>query len=339
MLLTLQAELQLIEEVLVAEGAPQARAEVQAHWLAEADLRGRHSHGIQRLPVIVERMRRGHIDPGAEPAVSWSSPAAARVDGRRGFGPHVGSVAMLAASERAHETGVALAAVHDANHLGIMAPYAELAADAGLIGLALTTSEALVHPWGGVPAMLGTNPLAIAVPATPDPFVLDMATSAVSMGLVLAHLHRGEPLDEGWALDADGRPTTNPAAVRAISPFGGAKGYGLALAIELLVAATTGTALGAAVTGTLDVETVCTKGDLFLCVDTAALGAPDMVASLSSYLDELRSTPAQPGTDGVAIPGDHARERRRRSLEVGIELPDAVWEQIEALRSEAGTAA
>ena len=117
-----------------------------------------------------------------------------------------------------------LAAVRGANHLGILAPYAEAVADQGMIGIALTTSEALVHPSGGRTAMIGTNPVAIAVPARPDPLVLDMATGEVSMGRILRHAELGEPIPPGWAVDAAGEPTTDAAAAAAgaISPFGAA---------------------------------------------------------------------------------------------------------------------
>src|SRR6185436_8230226 len=153
----------------------------------------------------------------------------------------------------APQQGVVTVAVRNANHLGLLAPYVERCAEAGLIGIVLTTSEALVHPWGGAAAQVGTNPIAVAVPAEPAPFVFDMATGAVSMGKILDHRNRGVPLEPGWAIDGAGRPTLDAAAAAggAIAPFGGAKGYGLGLAFELLVGAVTGSALGRAVSGTL----------------------------------------------------------------------------------------
>lgn len=347
-----EQERELIEAVLVAAGAPAAPAALQAGWLLEGDLRGHASHGLQRLPVLVERVRRGLIDPAAEPRLSWAGPALGVLEGGRAFGPVAGCHAVDAACERARETGAAVVAVRDCNHLGLLAPYVERAAARGLIGIVLTTSEALVHPWGGARPMVGTNPIAIAVPAAPEPFVLDMATGATSRGKVLAHARSGAPLQDGWAVDAAGRPTTDARAALdgAISPFGGPKGFALGLALELLVGVLTATALGDAVTGTLDAETICNKGDVVICIDPARGGGgaggagagaaggdarDDGAARASAYLDALRATAPAEGTAGVSIPGDGARARRAAALRDGVELTAGVWE--EAVRLCAGT--
>src|SRR5699024_3092522 len=115
------------------------------------------------------------------------------------------------------------------NHMGMLAPYVEKAAKAGCIAIALTTSEALVHPWGGARALVGTNPIAVGVPTVKQPFVLDMATSEVSMGKVLYYAGRDECIPEGWGIGSSGSSTTNPSEVIALTPFGGPKGYGLGL--------------------------------------------------------------------------------------------------------------
>ena len=324
----------MIREILEAEGAPARQAAVQAAWLAEGDLRGRPSHGIQRLPMLVQRIRQGVIDPAADPVLEWRAEAAASVDGMRGLGPWIGSAAVNAVAERASSSGIAIAAVHNANHLGMLAPYVELAAGRGVVCIAMTTTEALVHPWGGSQAMIGTNPLAIGVPTDDGPFVLDMATSAVSMGEIFHRRHLGEPMEAGWAVDDTGVPTTDPARASAISPFGGAKGYGLGLAIELLVALLTGSALGTDVTGTLDAGTVCNKGDVFICISPGVVSSSPSLGGISRYLSDLREAPAQPGSRGVAIPGDGTRRRRRRSIGEGVEISDATWREIARLRAD-----
>ncbi|MEN3280545.1 MAG: hypothetical protein V7607_1685 [Solirubrobacteraceae bacterium] len=334
---TADEERELATTVLRAHGAGQEEADVQARVLVEADLRDRHSHGIQRLPTLVGRMRNGLLQPMVEPELRWVSDAFLAVDGGFGFGPATAMQAIAALLERAARTGVALAAVRRSSHLGMLAPYAERIADDRCVGIVLTTSEALVHPWGGRLPLVGTNPIAVAVPTAGDPFILDMSTSAISMGQVLAFDQRGLELPEGAAVDADGLPTRDAGRARAgaLSPFGGAKGYALGLAVELLVAGLTTTALGADVAGTLDVEHAVTKGDVVIVVDPRAAGVEGLEARVEAFLDELRSSPPAAGGDGVAIPGDRAREVRAMRLASGIPLPRALWEQLTALHVEA----
>jgi LDH2 family malate/lactate/ureidoglycolate dehydrogenase len=238
--------------------------------------------------------------------------------------------------DRVTETGVALAGIRRSSHIGMLSPYLERTCDAGLIGLLFTTSEALVHPAGGATALIGTNPIGIGIPAEPSHFVLDMATSAISMGEVIAHQARGQELPEGRAIDSEGVPTTDPVRARsgALSPFGGAKGYGLALGLELLVATLSGTALGVDVTGTLDRDKPATKGDLIVVIEPAR--APAMVAAASEYLEAIRSAPTAPDVDAVLVPGDRARAQRAESCRTGIEYPQGLWAQLRDLRVRYG---
>lgn len=330
-----ERESALIRRVLESGGAGSAAAAVQADWLVEADLRGHGSHGLQRLPVLFERMRRGLIDPHAVPRLMWHGSSLGVMEGGRGFGPVVALEAVDAASERAVTAGAAVIAVRDCNHLGLLAAYVERIAARGLIGVILTTSEALVHPWGGSCAMVGTNPIAIGIPTAAEPLILDMATGAVSRGKIIAFARDGLTLPAGWAVDATGAPTTDGRAALegAISPFGGAKGYGLGLALELLVGVLTDTAFGRDVTGTLDVDTVCNKGDVVICIDPGAVGANDVFVRAAQYLEAVRATPPGPNGGLVRIPGDGARARRACALREHIEVPARLWEEIESLHA------
>jgi L-2-hydroxycarboxylate dehydrogenase (NAD+) len=329
-----EEETALIIDVLRRLGAGAAEAAAQARVLVEGDLRGHPSHGIQRLPVIAERIRRGLIRPGANYRSRWAAEAMLTVDGRFGFGPHVALQAGERIARRARRTGVAAAAIRNASHLGMLAPYVERLAADGLVALALTTSEALVHPWGGRVALVGTNPLALAIPTDGEPFVLDMATGAISRGEVIARGLRKQQLPAGVALDANGYPTVDPNAAAAISPFGGAKGFALGLAIELLVGALTETELGERVRGTLDVTDQVTKGDLLAVFDPVAVGVAPFGGRLGHYLQALRESPPAPGAERVAIPGDRARAERRRRLNEGVLLPAALWRELVELREE-----
>lgn len=317
------------EAVLRAHGAPSAHAAAQARALVEGDLRGRASHGMQRLPTLVGRIGSGVLAPAATPALEWLGEALLAVDGRDGFGPVAMEAAIETLAARVPRTGVAVAAIRRSGHVGMLAPYLERLCALGMAGVLLTTSEALVHPAGGRTALVGTNPIGIGVPAQPQPFVLDMSTAAISAGEIIAHGHRGALLPEGRAVDPSGRPTTDPRAALegAISPFGGAKGYALGLGFELLVAALSGTALGTAVHGTLDVDRPVTKGDLLIALDPR----PADAAAIRDYLAELRAAPTAPGAGPVLVPGDRMRAERARRERDGIPYPRAVWEQLERL--------
>jgi LDH2 family malate/lactate/ureidoglycolate dehydrogenase len=307
-------------------GVPADNARIQAGLLLEAELRGRPSHGLQRLPRVVARIRRGVADPVTSGQGAWRGEAFLDVDGQNGLGPVVAFDALSQISARAKCTGIAVAAIRNCNHIGMLALYAERIAEQGQILIALTTSEALVHPWGGRVAMVGTNPIAIGVPAKPRPFVLDMATSLVSMGQIHDYANRGAALDPGWALDANGDPTTDAVAARdgAIAPFGGPKGYALGLAFEVLVVGLTASGIGRDVRGTLDATQICNKGDVFIVLESAGCAG----ASVSAYLDAIRGCqPADPARP-VVVPGDRAHVIRERSLTNGLSIPDDVWQTI-----------
>lgn len=322
-IVTPDEELDVIIGALRAHGATAADALTQATMLVEGDLRGHSSHGIRRLPVLVARLADGATTSGIPAVLTWTASAALQVDGRGGMGPVVGRQAVDAIVQRATETGVAVAAVRNTGHLGMLAPYLERMTDAACVGIASTVSEALVHPWGGKEAMVGTNPIGIAVPTGSEPLILDMSTAATSAGKVLDHAARGQALPEGWAVDAGGQPTTDAAAAVAISPFGGAKGYALAVALEALVGVLSSTAFGRDVFGTLDTEHAPTKGDVFIAISVSAFGSKPEFEALDHYLDDLRAS----GTDGreTAVPGDRARTVRRSRMAHGVPLDRELW--------------
>ncbi len=310
-------------------GVPEEHAHIQLSLLLEAELRGVPSHGLLRLPRVIQRISNGVCNPHTTGRGTWAHPSFYQVDGDNGLGPVVAVEALARISARARDTGVAVAAVRDCDHLGMLAWYAERVARQGQVLIALTISEALVHPWGGSRAMLGTNPIAVGIPAEPEPFVFDMATGLVSMGKIHDHANRGVPIPEGWAMDINGQPTTDAEAAKhgAIAPFGGPKGYGLGLAFELLVAALTGSAIGREVVGTLDTEHRCNKGDLFIIL-APATGAARMVGH---FMDTLRASPSVDPRHPVRVPGDRAGRARAHNLKAGVELAAEVWAQIEEM--------
>lgn len=325
----------LAAEILRRNGVPDDEAEIQAWALVEADARDHSSHGVQRLPTIVERIRGGFAKPGAATEQRWAAEAFLEVDGGRGLGPVVALRAAESIAARSAVTGIALAAISNTNHIGMLALYVERLAALGRIGIAMSTSEALVHPWGGRTAMVGTNPIAIGVPNGDEPVIVDMATGAVSMGRILSHAHRGLPLSDGWAIDADGVPTNDPTAAvaGAIAPFGGAKGYALGVGIEVLVGALTQSALGRNVVGTLDTTEASNKGDVLIAVDPSVLGIATSSA-LAEYATALRDSPAADPNVPVAVPGDRSRARYRHRREHGLDVADAVLDKLRQLAGQ-----
>jgi L-2-hydroxycarboxylate dehydrogenase (NAD+) len=333
MLVPAERLMKLAISELERRGAPPEWSRLQADLLIEAELRGLPSHGLQRLPLLLSRIDKGLANPRVSGAGKWTRDTFLSVDGERGLGPVVMMTAMQRLEPVAKSAGLAIAAIRNANHIGMLAYYAEATAKKGLIGIVLSTSEALVHPHGGTEALLGTNPIAIGIPTGGDPFILDFATSFVSMGKINNHALRNVPIPAGWAVDAQGRATTDAeeAKTGAIAPFGGAKGYGLGLAVELLVAMLAGSCLAPEVRGTLDDSDPASKGDILILVDPSA-GAGD-VALLSAYLDRLRlSRPLDPERP-VAIPGDGSRARRTAALTSGIDLPPPLLEKLMALEA------
>lgn len=331
MLVRRDEALEIAVSALEGRGAPAAHARLQAEVLVEAELKGHPSHGLQRLPRLIKRIDNGVLDPTSSGRARWRGSSLLEVDGGMGFGPVVACAALDELRERVESTGIAIAAIRNSNHLGMLAYYVERLAGSGLAGIALSSSEALVHPFGGTRAMLGTNPLAIAVPTANRPLVLDFATGLVSMGKIHHHAANDMPIPDGWARDANGRPTTDASMAKhgAIAPFGGAKGYGLGIAIELLVAALAGSALAPDIHGTLDADAVCNKGDILIAMTVNAGDA--ILGQLSDYLNLVRHSPAADPDRPVAVPGDGASARRDKALRDGFDISPRLWDELTAL--------
>lgn len=324
----LETAQRMAEDVLTGAGVPLDHARQQGALLVDAEARHVPSHGLLRLPRLVRRIQAGVLDPRARGEHRWHSPTYLGVDGGQGLGPAVALHALDAIIPAAERHGIACASVTHANHLGMLGFYARQVAAHGLVCLAFTASEALVHPWGGRRAMVGTNPLAIGVPAEPEPLVLDMATSVVSMGKIHSYASRGLPLEPGWALDAEGEPTLDAAAAThgSVAPFGGAKGYALGVGLGAMISFVTGSTPDVDARGTLDDVHPCTKGDLFVVLRGAQ-------RPVTGFLDRLRATPPADPAVPVTVPGDGSAARHRRSAAHGLEIPDVLWEELTALRA------
>jgi L-2-hydroxycarboxylate dehydrogenase (NAD+) len=312
--------------VVQATGSPADIASDVAEILLAADRRGIPSHGTARLPNYVSLIEAGVMDASARPRVDRERGASVLFDAQNGWGHHAGRVAVDRVIDLAREFGVAMATVRNSNHYGIAGWYAQRAAGAGLIGLAFTNSSPLVAPTRAVKPMLGTNPIAIAAPATGHGvFCLDMATSTVPRGRIEVAARRGESLPVGWAIGPDGRPALTPsdALAGALLPLGGLeetagyKGYGLSLAVDILTGVLASASFGPNIIGLFDTAAPSDLGHAFLAISPGD-GFADRLGRYVEQLQEAETVPGAPGR--VLIPGEPEAEAERRADERGLIL-------------------
>jgi LDH2 family malate/lactate/ureidoglycolate dehydrogenase len=335
--------LRIAEELLVGAGTPREEAEIVARHSIDANLAGHDSHGIIQIPTYIDRIKVGHIVPGAPWKIVQESPTTTVVDGHWGFGYVVTERAMRLTIDKARTANVAAATVFRQGHIGRLASYTLMAAEADMIGLITADSgrsPKQVAPFGGRAARLGTNPLSIAVPSDLEgPLFLDMATSAVAAGKIQLAVARGEPLPVGWIVDSEGKPSTDPRALRqggALLPLGvteGYKGTGLSVIVEILCGLLTGLGFG------IDPEGRHNDGCFLACFNVSAFRPlADFKHQVAEFARYLKETPPAEGSRGVYYPGEpeYLREHDRRAN--GIDVEDATWQKLEALAESYGVA-
>jgi L-2-hydroxycarboxylate dehydrogenase (NAD+) len=319
---------------------PEDHATQASDVLAAADLRGIDSHGVARMSSYVDLLSQGLINPKPEIKIVRSTPSTATVDGDNGLGLVVGPRANQMAIEMAEKAGSGWISVRNTNHYGIAGYYVLKAAERDMIGWAMTNSSALVTPLWGMERMLGTNPIAIAFPGKKEPpIVIDMATCTAAYGKIEIALRKGEKIPAGWAIDNQGRVTTEPADVLAggaLLPLGsdrergGHKGYGLAMMVDLLSGALSGANWGPFAPPFALRQTIPTRsvgkgiGHFFgaMRVD-GFIDSDSFKSQVDEYIRVFRATKPAPGTSGPLIPGDPEREAEgiRRKSGVPLVLP------------------
>ena len=340
-----------VATILANLGLTPSAARSAADILLVADLRGVESHGVARLPYYADRLRKGRIATNAELTVVRESPATLALDANNGFGLSLAPEAMARCIAKAETAGVCLTTVRHANHFGIAGYYAMMAAGRGLGGMAMTNASPLVVPLFGARPMLGTNPIAVAVPTGPNPtdppFVLDMSTSTVAWGKIEIARRANQAIPLGWGIDADGAPTTDPWAVTGLTPLGGDrttsghKGYGLGALVDILCGPLAGAAWGAHVLGAKERERPAGLGHTFMAWRIDAFrDADQFYADLNAMLTALRGTPPVPGHEatGVLIPGDPEAAATATNLRLGVPIAAAVIGELRALAIAEGIA-
>lgn len=331
----------LVRDLLVGAGASEVEASTVARLSVAANLAGHDSHGVIQIPTYIDRIDQGHIVPGAPFEIVEESDTTTVVDGHWGFGYVVSERAMRITIEKAAKAGVAAATVRRQSHVGRLSAYPTMAAEAGLIALMTADSGRTakhVAPFGGREARLGTNPIAVAIPSNLDgPFCIDMATSSVAAGKIRLAQARGVPIPEGWILDGEGQPTTDPDDYDrggVLLPVGGRegyKGYGLSAVVEILSALLTGLGFGVNPAGPHNdgCFMACFKVDAFR--DLATFRRE--VAEFAGY---LKDTPAAAGADEVLYPGEIEHRSAQQRARDGIAVETGTWEKLEALARRFG---
>ena len=331
-------------------GVPPEEADVTAEVLVEADLRGIDSHGVARLRRYVRGLQVGQMVPRPKVTVVRETATTALLDGGGGLGPPIGRKGMQMAIEKAKETGVGFVAVRNSNHYGIAGYYAMMALEHDLIGLSMTNASPLVVPTFGREAVLGSNPISVAVPAGSErPFVLDMATSVVPRGKLEVYARRGKEIPLGWAVDEEGLPTADPRRVLdnvarrhggGLLPLGGAgeelgghKGYGLSLVVDILCGVLAGAAYGPLTytgpTPNLGHLFGALRVDLFRPLE-------EFKADMDDLIRRLKASAKAPGQDRIFIHGEKEFEEAERRQREGIPLHPAVVDSLRKIGEELG---
>jgi LDH2 family malate/lactate/ureidoglycolate dehydrogenase len=328
---------------LVAVGLPRGDAMQVAGLMAEADLTGADAHGVFRLPQYVRRLRAGGVNPKPDIRVEKTAAATALVDGDNGMGHLVMARAAETAVALAREAGVGWVGARHSNHAGAAGVYAAMALPHGMVGIySVVASANHMPPWGGVESLLGTNPIAVAVPAGEEaPVVLDIATTVVSYGTVKNYRMQGRQMPEGWMVNTkDGTPLTDPArsSEGVLLPIGGYKGSGLALVLGLLAGPLNGAAFGRGVFDfNFNDADAQNTGHFIIALDVKRFTPLDVFkAEMDRHLRDLRTSKPLPGFDAVRLPGEQRRARRADRSANGIPMPRELRTQLDALAGELG---
>ena len=323
---TLAALRTLAGRILIAHDTSEANAAQVAAALALAEADGQKGHGASRIPSYAAQSKSGKVDGHATPVVEQVSAAGLRVDARSGFAYPALNMAIEGLIELTPRTGIAAAAIANSHHSGVAGHQVEALAAAGLVALSFGNGPVAIAPWGGNKGVFGTNPLAFAAPRAGDaPMVIDMSLSKVARGKVNVAAQKGEPIPEGWAVDADGNPTTDPEAALAgtMLPMGDAKGAQLVLMVEVLAAALSASQFGYEASSFFTGEGEPPHiGNFLIAIDPGPFAAGRFSARLQDLLSVIA---AQPGT---RLPGERRIDLRAAAERDGVPLPEGLAREL-----------
>lgn len=325
-----------VRACFIASGVAEDDAEWASFTLVEADLQGLGTHGVMRLAAYVDGVAMGKINAAPKARIHRTGPVTSVIDGDNGLGCVTAKMAAENAVDLARDAGLGAVTVKRGNHAGALSIYTEWAAGLGMIGMFCCNAYPSVPPWGGSRAYFGTNPIALAAPTNgPHPVSIDLATSVVARGNIIAAAKRGDAIPEGWAIDESGRPTTDAKAALsgAVLPMAGAKGYALALLVEILAGVLSGAKVGDKVGSMFgDSSEPPGTGFFYLAIH------PDYFTGYSPFLeriqilvDEIHQVPLAEGYEQVFVPGERRFLEKENRRKTGIPVPDETWEEFSAL--------
>lgn len=322
-----------LQSIFIAAGLGEGASKLVAANLEEADRAGLASHGAMLVPMYIERIKNGSVSLEEEPEVIVDSGAVVLLDAKNALGQLSSTRAMKLAQEKAKTFGIGFVSVRNAFHFGRASAYVRDAADAGLIGIAASNTRPMMPAIGGAEPVVGNNPLAVAVPSARGPrVILDMALSEAALGKIRIAAAEGEAIPDNWATDADGLPTEDPdAAIKGmLLPAGGAKGFGLALIIEVLTGVLSGGGWGSSVTGLYADPKVPNN-----CAHFFAAINPDMLEEsgdfgerMSVFSEGITGSRRRADVDRLWLPGERSAEKASRAKIDGIDLADSTLKAL-----------
>lgn len=328
------------QEVFEKAGLSREDAFLVADALIDADLRGVSTHGLVRFAIYVTRLRKGLVNAKPRIQVVCAKGATVVLDGDHGFGQVIGSEGMRRAVGLAREYGVGLCGIRNGTHFGALAYIAAMAVPHRMIGIALTITNPVIAPWGGVVPKLGNNPLAVAVPAgNRPPVIFDMACSQVARGNLILASKMKRAIPPTWALDNKGRPTEDPEAglKGSLMPVGGHKGSGLALIVGILGGLLAGSPFGAGLGDIFDMTRPQRLGHLVVAVNIAdCCPLPEFLRAMEGMIDDLKSTPRAEGVEEIWMPGEMEMRRREERRRNGFPVSRVVLDEVRAVGAEFG---
>jgi len=324
--------MELTEKIFVASGATEEEAKCVAKHLVAANLAGHDSHGIMVIPEYLEMMEKGLIRPNVQPEILQENSTTAIIDGKWGFGQVVAEMAMELAINKAGESGLSIIGIRHVYHIGRLGFYSSMAAERGMIGVVLCNTGPIMAPYGGRSRVLGSNPISVAAPSEDGIFLLDFATSVVAGNKVVLAYKRGERIPRGWMLDKNGNPTDDPSTIfdeGALLPFGGHKGYAIALLIDILGGILTGHGC------TSCPEFKHGNGTLMLAIKIENFIPLDEFKNKVKVLfKNIKNVPKAPGFTEILIPGEPERRTAAQRLKDGIPVSPETWKTIENIATK-----